>query len=92
MCDPEHDDQGSDPMAVAIMTGLAHDGDDLINGRQEGAMSVQPLRVGGVALALVPWAIPVRNPGVVAGDLCESWTITRPPLQPTRCRTTGNEQ
>ena len=22
----------------------------------------------------------------------ESWTITRPALQPTRCRTTGNEQ
>jgi hypothetical protein len=30
-------------MAVAIMAGLAHDGDDLINGR----------RVGGVALALL---------------------------------------
>ena len=45
-------------MAVAIMAGLAHDGDDVINGR----------RVGGVALALVPWGYPVRKPGVVAGD------------------------
>jgi hypothetical protein len=45
-------------MAAAITAGLAHDGDDLIDGR----------RVGGVALALVPGAIPVRNPGVVAGD------------------------
>jgi hypothetical protein len=45
-------------MPVTITPGLAHDGDDLINGR----------RVGGVTLALVARGDPVRNPGVVAGE------------------------
>src|SRR6516225_1355376 len=82
-------------MAVAIMAGLAHDGDDLINGR----------RVGRVTLAFIAWRDPGAEPGrgrrrpAPVGSiqqrlnrhgslLCESWTITRPALQPTRCRTT----
>ena len=43
---------------MAILAGLAHDRDDLINGR----------RVGGVALAFVARGDPLRNPGVVAGE------------------------
>src|SRR5437764_12447798 len=72
-------------MAVAILAGLAHDRDDLIDGR----------RVGGVALALVAWSYAgvrsghgrrrAASPGSIkqrlnrrhGSLLCESWTMTR---------------
>jgi hypothetical protein len=86
-------------MAVAIMAGLAHDRDDLIDRR----------RVRRVALPLLRGATPARNPGMVAGERrrpaastndctehtapsCESWTITRPALQPAHCRSPEKEQ
>src|SRR6185312_11070463 len=86
-------------MAVAVMAGLAHDRDDLIDRR----------RVGGVALALVTRRDPRaearhgRRRPATAGSvkqrlnrhdslLCESWTITRPALHPTRSRSPENEQ
>jgi hypothetical protein len=50
---PEHDDQGPQASAVAIVGGLAHHGDDLLNGR----------RVGGIELPLVTG----RATGAVAG-------------------------
>jgi hypothetical protein len=40
---PEHDDQPAHPQAVGRCTGLAHDGDDLLDLR----------RIGGIATALV---------------------------------------
>ena len=40
---PEDDDQGAEPVAVAVVAGLAHHGDDLFDGR----------RVGGIEPALV---------------------------------------
>src|SRR6516164_4175221 len=71
-------------MAVAVMAGLAHDRDDLIDRR----------RVGGVALALVTRRDPCaearhgRRRAATSGSVkqrlnrhgslvCESWTITR---------------
>jgi hypothetical protein len=45
-------------MAVAIMAGLAHDRDDLVNRR----------RVRGVALALVTRRDPSAEPWMVAGE------------------------
>jgi hypothetical protein len=50
---PEHDDQRVEAMAMAIVAGLAHDGDDLINGR----------RIGGLALALVAGSCSDAEPG-----------------------------
>jgi hypothetical protein len=49
---PQHDDQGTQAMPVTITPGLAHNGDDLINGR----------RVRGVTLALVAWGDPGAEP------------------------------
>ena len=49
---PEYDDQGTQTMAVAIIAGLAHHGDDLIDCR----------RVGRVALALIAWRDPGAEP------------------------------
>jgi hypothetical protein len=40
---PEHDDQSTHPHAVRRGAGLAHDGDDLLDGR----------RIGGIPTALV---------------------------------------
>jgi hypothetical protein len=45
---PKHDNQGVEAMTVAIIPGLAHHRDDLIDCR----------RVGGVALALVAQGYP----------------------------------
>jgi hypothetical protein len=50
---PEHRDQGAQPVAVAVVAGLAHHGDDLFDGR----------RVRGIELPLVAG----RTSGVVAG-------------------------
>jgi hypothetical protein len=90
---PQHHDQGGEAMAVAIVAGLAHDGDDLINGR----------RIGGIAPALVTQGDPGAEPwrgrrrAAPAGSanqqqnrrpssLFESWTITRSALPTARCR------
>jgi hypothetical protein len=50
---PEHHNQGAQPVAVAVVAGLAHHGDDLFHRR----------RVGGIDLPLVAG----RTAGVVAG-------------------------
>jgi hypothetical protein len=49
---PEHDDERAEPMAVPVVAGLAHHGDDLFHGR----------RVGGIEPPLAG-----RTSGVVAG-------------------------
>jgi hypothetical protein len=53
---PEDDDQPAEPPAVQVLTGLAHDGDDLGNRR----------RIGWVTATFVPR----RPPGVEAGHCC----------------------
>jgi hypothetical protein len=35
---PEHDDQRSQPEAMSIVAGLAHDRDDLFHGRRVGGI------------------------------------------------------
>jgi hypothetical protein len=50
---PEHDDQGAQSPAVAVVAGLAHHGDDLLDG----------WRVGGIAQSRVAG----RTSGVIAG-------------------------
>jgi hypothetical protein len=51
---PKHDDQATSAEAVGAISGLAHDGDDLLDA----------LRIGGVMPALVPR----RPPNVIAGE------------------------
>jgi hypothetical protein len=50
---PKHDDQGAPPPAMTVVGGLAHHGDDLLDGR----------RVRGIEPALVAR----RASGVIAG-------------------------
>jgi hypothetical protein len=50
---PQHHNQGVEPMTVAIIPGLAHHRDDLVDWR----------RVGGVGLALVARGYPGTRSG-----------------------------
>jgi hypothetical protein len=59
---PQHDDQRAEPEAVAVVAGMAHHGDDLLDSR----------RVGGIELPLVAR----RTSGVVAGHGRERATPT----------------
>jgi hypothetical protein len=55
---PEHRDQRPDAPAVAVMTGLAHDDNDLLRTR----------RIRWILHAFVSAARPARYPGIVAGE------------------------
>src|SRR4051812_47755057 len=49
---PEHDHQRAQPLAVGVVAGLAHHGDDLVHGRRVGG--IEPPLVAGRTSGVIP--------------------------------------